>query len=119
MSKHTPGPWVIDHETRPTEVCTIHNTTHRNGWVYVRGEIGYWSADEDENMANARLIAAAPDLLEALKIIMDNNCPLTGNPSRAELVKHWEYEKSQGHGEADDHLFALAAIAKATGGSDD
>lgn len=57
------------------------------------------------------------DLLEALTRVMDLDCPLTGNPTHAELVEHWEYEKTQGRGEADDRLFALAAIAKATGGA--
>lgn len=64
--KHTRGPWTIDSATRPAEVCVIHHTSHPNGFVYVRGEIGYWGADADENMANARLIAAAPELLEQL-----------------------------------------------------
>lgn len=113
MSKHTPGPWM-------------HLPCSEDGFIIRASHkciVG--AADEEDwygpiwNEANARLIAAAPDLLEALKIIVGNNCPLTGNPSRAELVEHWEYEKSQGRGEADDHLFALAAIAKATGDSDD
>ena len=66
-TKWTPGPWVIDDATRPAEICTIHHTSHHNGFVYVRGELGYWDADEDENMANANLIAAAPELYEALQ----------------------------------------------------
>ena len=74
---------------------------------------GEWK--NTEKPANTRLIAAAPDLLEALKRIMGNDCPIVGNPSHAELVEYWQYEKSQGSGEADDRLFALAAIAKATG----
>lgn len=57
----------------------------------------------------------APDLLEALVRIMDVDRPLSGNPSHSDLVEHWEYEKTQGRGEADDRLFALAAIARATG----
>lgn len=77
MSKHTPGPWELDYDTRPAEVCTIYNTPNQPSedglgqrFVYVRGPIGYWEADEDENLANAKLIAAAPDLLEALQIWM-------------------------------------------------
>jgi hypothetical protein len=68
---------------------------------------------QDECDANARLIAAAPDLLEALQRLMPT--PLTGNPTHAQLVDFWTYEKQQGRGEAADVLFALAAIAKATG----
>lgn len=37
------------------------------GWAYIRGAIGYWGADENENLANANLIAAAPDLYAALE----------------------------------------------------
>lgn len=61
--------------------------------------------------ANACLIAAAPDLLEALQRTLYQ--PLTGNPSHERLVEFWEYEKTQGRGDADDMLFALAAIKKA------
>ena len=57
----------------------------------------------------------ATELLEALTRIMDNERPIRGNPSHKVLVEHWEFEKSQGRGCADDMLFALAAIAKATG----
>lgn len=53
------------------------------------------------------------ELLLALRRVIDIECPLTGNPTHAELVEHWKYEKSQGRGEADDRLFALAVIAKA------
>lgn len=65
--------------------------------------------------AGGELARQRADLLTALRRIMDLECPLTGNPTHAELVEHWEYEKTQGRGEADDRLFALAAIARATG----
>lgn len=51
------------------------------------------------------------ELLEALERTLQQ--PLTGSPSHERLVEFWEYEKSQGRGDADDQLFALAAIAKA------
>ena len=63
MSKHTKGPWhrrarmIVGNETTKSEgitgrvVCSV-------------GE--YW-ADDEEAKANARLIAAAPELLEAAK----------------------------------------------------
>ena len=101
-TQHTPGPWWhsgLEVGTVPMMMVKVAKVS---------------GANHQEAQANARLIAAAPDLLEALKRVMDNDCPLTGNPSHAELVEHWEYEKSQGRGEADDRLFALAAIAKAT-----
>jgi len=77
MSKHTPGPWVFDVDTRPAEVCTVYHVPPQptedglgQEWLYIRGAIGYWDADAEENLANANLIAAAPDLLEALEIIV-------------------------------------------------
>lgn len=54
-------------------------------------------------------------LRQALKALMDLDCPLTGNPSHDTLVEHWTYEKSQGRGEADDRLFALDVLAKTAG----
>lgn len=73
--KFTPAPWVIDTDTRPAEVCTVMHVpdskSKGQGFVYVRGAVGYWSADENENMANAHLIAAAPDMYLALRKAMD------------------------------------------------
>ena len=65
MAKHTPGPWQTVVEGHRLSVWAegygfIH--THESPQVNVKAlEI----AD-----ANARLIAAAPELLEALKVIM-------------------------------------------------
>lgn len=55
----------------------------------------------------------AGDLLASLRAVMDMDCPITGNPSHEELVEFWEYEKTQGRGEADTRLAALRAIANA------
>jgi hypothetical protein len=67
MSKHTPGPWVADLETYPIMVRSQSET-----WPLVdelgneEGRTGVFIANTGDNKANARLIAAAPDLLEAL-----------------------------------------------------
>ena len=50
------------------------------------------------------------DLLSALIKLLENDRPLSGNPTHAQLVEHWEYEKTQGRGEADDQLFALSLV---------
>jgi hypothetical protein len=58
MSKHTPGPWAVIESPRGYIVAA------RDG-VYdiaVIRDIG-----SEDNHANARLIACAPDLLEALR----------------------------------------------------
>ncbi len=57
MSKHTKGPWKLhDMEER-----TIVGNDH----IYVAGS-NAGSRPDEENKANARLISAAPELLEAL-----------------------------------------------------
>lgn len=55
MTKHTKGPWHI----RAERYRFIHVTASGGG-------IAHLDTIDGEGMANARLIAAAPDLLEAL-----------------------------------------------------
>lgn len=75
MSKHTPGPWR-SHTNGSDFFVTATDFHGANGKVakcYVadvqkfRNESG-----EDECQANAKLIAAAPDMLEALKGILNS-----------------------------------------------
>lgn len=58
---HTPGPWVAhylpQHRMRVTNV---------DGSVSIC-DVALWNTDYEEQIANARLIAAAPLLLDALK----------------------------------------------------
>ncbi|MDQ3040040.1 MAG: hypothetical protein M3R16_09630 [Pseudomonadota bacterium] len=65
MSAHTPGPWILAPDERH---CEIEITaTSRKGRVCIgKVETGFSEPFESEQWANARLIAAAPDLLEAL-----------------------------------------------------
>ena len=61
MSKHTAGPWRIQE--------SFVNNGQR--WSILFRDDSKWLAsvlhnDNDESMANARLMAAAPDLLKAL-----------------------------------------------------
>ena len=71
MSKHTPGPWAVNRLiTSGNQSLGFHITAPRDGSVSpvcVGEDTGYGEID-----ANARLIAAAPDLLEALKVIVEN-----------------------------------------------
>jgi hypothetical protein len=72
MSKHTPGPWKTVARNYP-----IADTGDYDGcWEVLTGDpkkpiVQIWG-DSDEDEANARLIAAAPDLLEALRRLLDS-----------------------------------------------
>ena len=61
MSNHTPGPWEALHDIGANCVATI-----TSGWVVV-------SIGDDPNKfdakADAQLIAAAPEMLDALQLI--------------------------------------------------
>ncbi|WAD26648.1 hypothetical protein OS670_19970 [Pseudomonadaceae bacterium T75] len=67
MSGHTPGPWVVVTELRDTDeiICDMLN----NGYVAItQGQkLANWRDD-------AALIAAAPDLLEALDALLIAYC---------------------------------------------
>lgn len=97
MSKHTPGPWATDlpeHE-QPYQDIRIQ--------AGARGICRLWIDDAPlhdynaEQFANARLIAAAPDLLEALKNALWR-------------MEEYNYQAMEG-----TIANARAAIAKATG----
>lgn len=63
MSKHTPGPWVFQAHDHWLPAVVIGESVWHAGLVTGRERPG-------EHEANARLIAAAPDLLAALKALL-------------------------------------------------
>jgi hypothetical protein len=82
-TQHTPGPWTYEPEEEGYAGAIVAET----GWIC--------DFDTDPSPANARLIAAAPDLLDALCMVLDDPDALDGRPLTYECVR--------------------AAIAKATG----
>ena len=94
-TKHTPGPWVASND-----LCHVFG---RSGWSV--GPHGVTTAvcgdtpPAEEQEANARLIAAAPELLEALECV-------TG------LIA-WARDHGASYTEPIEHM-ARNAIAKAT-----
>lgn len=71
-SKHTPGPWIVygrDINTNEVNICQsgITNIAKRLQVANVLPLPHY----DDKQAANARLIAAAPEMYEALKALRD------------------------------------------------
>lgn len=90
---HTPGPWELYANT-----VTVGNCKGND----VRAECDpYGRVCRDASMADARLIAAAPDMLVALQAIANHQEFVGGSMSR--LSATWK--------------IASDAIAKATGGT--
>lgn len=107
MSNHTPGPWhtfrqgtkhfvsqSADEEFRFAHAVIFETNYHPDNIVAARNEAE----------ANARLIAAAPDLLAMLVEIVGQE-----NPNR------WGYDAAHKALDDDWRAQARAAIAKATG----
>lgn len=68
-TKWTPGPWVVSDSQDEVSVCM--GTAIDSPYEYTCGHVWqasdvYWSEADKEDIANAQLIASAPDLYEAL-----------------------------------------------------
>ena len=115
MSGHTPGPWEVrlvrpnkdkGQDFEPTCSILAH---HPDPSPHYAGKIRIADIPDpytDEEVANARLIAAAPELLEQLKIAKSQ-------------IGAWSHEAGQ-RGSTGYYLLMegfAAAIAKATGGA--
>lgn len=81
MSTHTPGPWMmrIQADKTPAYDYNRHLTVMDSRGFYIASV--HADADERQNVSgeeqslNARLIAAAPDLLEIMKIVYSHVSP--------------------------------------------
>jgi len=118
-TKHTPGPWNVD-PSYPGDVCA--GTGHDVAVTCYKGmkpidldgteaTIGPQSREEAE--ANARLIAAAPDLLESNIAFVATLSNLYG--IKPEHDNDYIYDTLPSSGVAVAFLSARSAIAKATG----
>ena len=100
MRKHTKGPWKIDGKTGLC-ITDVDDFSRFIGAASIMGSNNNCSYEEAK--ANARLMAAAPEMLQALEIIYE----------------HWNNEDNAYYG-MDDELFPIMkkvkqAIAKAKG----
>ncbi len=76
-ASHTPGPWAYCGHPQPCECGYIFGD---GGEVYIAKTLTLADeidpvASKPQRVANARLIAAAPELLEALKAVVDSAVP--------------------------------------------
>jgi len=76
--KHTPGPWAIGGELishNDIEIATVmHCYADKTGKPINRNSPVLGAAD-----ANARLIAAAPELLEGLEKLLQGSCSIVAH----------------------------------------
>lgn len=86
MSAHTPGPWHVAggviRDGHDHDVAQIYGMRH---W-----EPGFGPLSVDEQNANANLIAAAPDLLEACREtlrVLEDPRSTTAMPHTARMLK--------------------------------
>ena len=95
MTKHTPGPWELAWEDGKHGVV---GATTEGKLLFVVGIVGNdeeTAHRNDERKANARLCAAAPEMLEALEYI---NMLASPNPHRTFDVAMSDWRKSRtGH----------------------
>lgn len=115
-AQHTPGPWLIEAQNSHTgAIATVHNTT--DVWVEIWSE--NWivtGMGPEEQSANARLIAAAPDLLEALRMVMACAGDISAAPDGL-LEMALDDGDEETRRQANAFLVARAAIAKVEGGT--
>ncbi|RWP64868.1 hypothetical protein [Mesorhizobium sp.] len=73
-ANHTPGPWAIDpkylSEVQTPDDKTIASCWHAHAEGRTVSITGVLECSLEESAANARLIAAAPDMLAALKAVV-------------------------------------------------
>lgn len=70
LAEHTPGPWRVYRATAGHHVIGIGTAVSGGG--ITDGGFGVWGGGDAESLANATLIAAAPDLLETLVWVRKN-----------------------------------------------
>jgi len=88
MSKHTPGPLIVYPETNGSEICAVD----MEPGLPIRAAIAKVDTfNYGEWIGNARLIAAAPELLDACKGLLNALPSATTHPAikaaRAAIAK--------------------------------
>jgi hypothetical protein len=99
--KHTPGPWIITQESYGTVIRGAEVVRESDGYEYPFREYvaSTWGERSDTTDADARLIAAAPEMLDALR--------------RASMALAWASDREPVL--IDDYNAVNDIIARATG----
>jgi hypothetical protein len=115
MKSHTPGPWLVDYQ--PDKFDSIHSKlsiidgsesslNHTHGSLTLATiNVRAFAPHMDEPLANAHLIASAPDLLSALEAVTKAYVELI----QSDYPPSWSAEKDS------EVIAARAAISKAKG----
>ena len=103
MAEHTPGPWTVGNELLREDERPVHGGESGEGIIALVWPWGDDEVGEQDREANARLIAAAPDLLEAAEAVI------------AEWRRYIEDEIDVADMAQGSLTVLLAAIAKARG----
>jgi len=82
MPNHTPAPWTVFRSADKTQYLGIEGDNESTSIVLFGtgkygDECGVQGRTREEAEANAHLMAVAPDMLAALKLVIDN----CGNPN--------------------------------------
>jgi hypothetical protein len=105
-AQYTPGPWIVAADNWGSPIIGTPGETHPLGFLIVEGIYGPPHTSEAAKAtagANARLIAAAPDLLAACRAMLAWS---------EDIRKYFGVDDMLGS----EHDMARAAIEKAEGG---
>lgn len=69
---HTPGPWLIKKRHDEPEYSNSILSVEADGKDFVDSVATLYGCEDPEKLANARLIAAAPELLQALQNLVSD-----------------------------------------------
>lgn len=111
---YTPGPWYLaggpgkrgERYLGTPAICLAVVQPNATGE-------GGAASEEEEVEANAKLIAAAPDLLAALVRLLDEQCPFTCDTDDCDCGEHGNGRDDAGNVCA--HIQAARAIARVRG----
>ena len=108
MSKHTPGPWDIDVNQDWSAVYIGKDIPYTREEKYICQIDCDWSGFSGEVLANARLIAAAPEMYEIIKARYDYLC-------QTAYALPWDTTDGTQHPDQEEEALLGQLIAKIEG----